>query len=813
MIKTNSGVFNSERGLAALRGASMIAAMAVATEATANTVLWYRFEEHDAGYTMTSSDRVTNEVDGATLVGTPKSGYSAKWPCYVATPQGCGEIYDPVTGQMYANNTAVNLPGTSQNETDFNINSYRPPRIETTDNAALHLQSFTVEMFVARTWRYRGANEALVSKQNDGGAKTRCSYLIYRDQPGKNTFQFQVRVSNGAGSYSVSCASSAIADGTSVKGSICTTSNFWDHVAITFDAESRKETAYVNYVKVGEKTFNEGYGMEYADFPLIIGASGASNGSYDNIGFGGNIDEFRISDVALSPSQFLRMCSPIALPETTHFYTFEASTNFSWNSTWPWRNLAPVANEGSGKSMALYKIDYPTVGQDSDTTPGAMVRSGLPSDASAENTASFHTSTNQPATDATSAYFKAFGRKRFFATDFTFEMAFKMPPQPTSAALSGAGDSSFLVFAGLWGFRVFRGANKQLSFYDGNNYDLGRYTDGEWHRLAFVFEKSSGEHRVYVDGVQKLAKTRSRDPDADNDDWYLLSDGNWWGSSWGLNLSAGWIDDVRVTEKALRPCEFLTALPKENTDVLAWYSFENNSLSNGVYDAAIGEGALVSDANGVASFSIKTPGGEHELWNSEKVKIRDNFKSLAFAGGKAVWPRNSLLERQDITVEFFARQTSASPNAGLVTLLGSDSGTNSTTLAASDAIWSVRVGSDGRTPEVLVNNGSAQTVAFPAGSALDGGWRHYAVAFVPNGAGTTVKLFCDETLVKTDTIPGTLAIPSVTGGAIPVVGGTSGGADAAFNGAIDEVRITAGEVAVADFLYCPPPGATVLYVR
>ena len=760
----------------------------------ADTVLWYRFEEHEPGYVMTSSDRVTNEVDAATLIGTPKSGYSTKWPRYVASPEGCGAIYDPVTGQMYANNTAVNLPGTSQDEVNFNLNSYRPPRIETSDNDALHLGSFTVEMFVSRIWRYRGANEALVSKQNDGGAKTRCSYLIYRDQPGSDTFQFQMRVSNGAGSYSVSCSSTAIGEGTSVKGSVCTTSNFWDHVAITFDAETRKETAYVNYVKVGEKIFNEGYGMEYADFPLIIGASGASNGSYDNIGFGGNIDEFRISDEALVPSQFLRMCSPISIPETTHFYTFEAPTNFSWNSTKPWRNLAPVANEGSGKSMVLYKGDYPTVGQNSDTMPGAIVRSGLLADTTAENSASFHTSTNQPATDATSAYFKAFGRKRFFETDFTFEMAFKMPPQPTSAALSGAADSAFLVYAGVWGIRVFRGANKQLSFYDGNNYDLGRYTDNEWHRLAYVFEKDSGEHRIYIDGVQKFAKTRFRDPDTTDDYWYLLSDGNWWGTSWGLNLSAGWIDDVRVTEKALRPCEFLTTLPKEDSKTLAWYSFEGDSLANGVYDGA--------HLFRLRIFCI--------FFLFAKTKIRDNFASLSTAGGKGVWPRNSLLERSDLTVEFFAKMNSASANAGLVTALKSASGTNSADLAASDAMWSVRVGSDGKTPAVYANG---ETVAFPASAALNGNWHHYAVAFIPDSGNTTLKLYFDHELVKSYTVTGEIELPAATGGAIPMVGGVSGGTDAAFNGLIDEVRISGGELGVNEMLYSPSPAGLIITFR
>ena len=790
----------------AMRTSVFAAACFCMSSAFANTVLWYRFEEHEPGYVMKSSDRVTNEVNAATLEGQPKSGYSSKWPRYVAFPSSFGAIYDPVTGEMYANSTAVNLPETSPNETGFEINSYRPPRIETPDNVALHLQSFTVEMFVARMGRYRGANEPLVSKQQDGEAKTRCNYLIYRDQPGSNTFQFQVRVSNGAGSYSTSCSSSAISAGTSVKGTIGSKSNFWDHVAVTFDAETRTEIAYVNYVEVGRRQFNEGYGMEYADFPLIIGASGASNGSYDNIGFGGSIDEFRISDTALQPAQFLRICSPVALPETTHLYTFDCATNFSWNSTNPWRNLAPVTNEGD-KKMVAYKISYPTVGKDEEETSGSIARSGLLAGVSAENGASFHTSTNSPATDATSGYLKAFGCSRFFATDFTFEMAFKMPPQPTSTRLPGADDSGFLVFARTWGIRVFRGSTGQLSFYDGNNYNLGRYNDNEWHRLAYVFEKESGEHRVYIDGIQVFAKTRARNAGTD-DDWYLLSEGNLWGKNWGLNLSAGWIDDVRVTEKALRPCEFLTSVPKEEGNTLAWYSFENESLDNGVYTNVIGAGAL----GGTAAFYGKTPGKGKELWDSTETKIRDNATALAVNGGKAVWPRNSLLEREDLTVEFFARQTAASANAGIVSAMRSASGTNSTAIAATDAIWSIRVGSDGKTPEVYVNNGTEQTVAFSASSALGAAWRHYAVTFAPNGDDTIVKLYCNHELVVTQTITGKLQLPSATGGAIPMLG-TTGAGSAAFNGTVDEVRISLGEVAVADMLYAPPSGGLVLMYK
>ena len=723
-------------------------------------------------------------------------------PEYGAVPRECGAVYDPVTGQMHPNRAALSLsPTSSASESRAN-----GPRIEVADNVALHLDAFTIEMFIARGTDNRPYGDTIISKfvedgpsSASGSMAARYAYEIHRAQKDTDNHWFAIHYKVQSTDRWASTTPSA----SPLSGNVLRKTGFWDHIALVSDVANKSVKLYVNYQLAAEKTLgSDEYYMDYGSGqPILLGSNGYGS-------FGGMIDEFRISDTTLTPSQFLRMCSPIALPETTHFYTFDAPTNFSWNSIWPWRNLAPVAYEGSGKSMVLYKIDYPTVGPDSDTMPGSIIRSGLLSDVSVENNASFHTSTNQPAADATSAYFKAFGRTRFFATDFTFEMAFKMPPQPTDAALPGASDSSFLVFAGLWGIRVFRGANKQLSFYDGaGNYDLGRYTDSEWHRLAYVFEKDSGEHRIYVDGVQKFAKTRSRNPDT-ADEWYLLSDGNAWGSSWGLNLSAGWIDDVRVTEKALRPCEFLTSVPKEDGSTLAWYSFENESLDNGVYTNAIGAGA----SGGTAAFYGKTPGQGKELWDSTETKIRDNATALAINGGKAVWPRNSLLEREDLTVEFFARQTAASANAGIVSAMRSDSGTNSTAIAATDAIWSIRVGSDGKTPEVYVSNGTEQTVAFPASSALGAAWRHYAVTFAPNGDDTAVKLYCNHELVVTQTITGKLQLPSATGGAIPMLG-TTGAGSAAFNGTIDEVRISLGEVAVGDMLYAPPSGGLVLMYK
>ena len=110
-------------------------AAAIALETFANTVLWYRFEEHDAGYVMSSADRVTNEVDAAAMPGQPVSNISSKWPSYAASPKGYEGVYDPVSGKVYANATAMSLPQTVSSDDGLS----EGPHIETPDCDALHL--------------------------------------------------------------------------------------------------------------------------------------------------------------------------------------------------------------------------------------------------------------------------------------------------------------------------------------------------------------------------------------------------------------------------------------------------------------------------------------------------------------------------------------------------------------------------------------------------------------------------------------------------------------------------------------------------
>ena len=800
----------------------------------ADTVLWYRFEEHEPGYTMTSADRVTNEVDNATMQGVPKWSAASSWknhrPNYVAPPKGYEAIYDPVSGKIYPNVAVMNFPPTHKNDSEFIGDG---PHIETPDCEALHLQSWTVEAFVARTGQYR-AQDTIVMKQCNGGAITRCNYAIYRPGSASNKYAFQVLAYNEGGTgFKSTASSSALGDNTALAGNLMTKTNFWDHVAVTFDAATRTVRAYKNYVEVSNspKVFDEGYATQVYDsqFPLIIGAGMGGN-------LGGYIDEFRISNVALAPSQFLRMCSPNALPETTHYVDFSASTNLSAFAGWSensstirgfFANTAPVAASNRKEGAKVNgKIGSGIV---SDDLPGDDTRPGLLSDVAVANESAAHILTNVQ-NNTNSGYIRVPGLDAVTDSSATVEFFFKTTRvlNKANAVNDDAQDSAYLMDLSQCNVCIVRANRKVYMRLTGNLYgypetgDSLRIDDDRWHHLAYVYDREEGSEAFYLDGTRIFGQQSDSLKTAthvigltDNTDRVMVLGNNGFSSiNGGFTMTDTVFDEIRITKKALRPCEFLTSVPKEEGNTLAWYSFENGSLANGAYDDVIGAGALAAYAGGTPAFSAKRPGDKAELWDNAENKIRDNMAALAFAGGKAVWPRNSLLERDNLTVEFFARQRTASAGAGLVSLLRSAHGTNSTALAEADAMWSIRVGNDGRTPEVYVNNGTAQTVVFPAAAVCADRWRHYAVVFAPSDGDTTVKLFCDHELVKTETITGAIQLPSPTGGAIPILGATTGIPDGVpFTGFLDEVRISLGEVAVADMLYAPPPGGTVFFVR
>ena len=106
---------------------------------------------------------------------------------------------------------------------------------------------------------------------------------------------------------------------------------------------------------------------------------------------------------------------------------------------------------------------------------------------------------------------------------------------------------------------VANGGNGTLSagyrMKNGFNVLLARdVMDGRWHHFALVYDDATYEFRLYVDHELKDTQVM---PEA-----YRPGDGFsdiWFASGGKLNRSSfeGWIDEVRMTRKALSPEQFM----------------------------------------------------------------------------------------------------------------------------------------------------------------------------------------------------------------------------------------------------------------
>lgn len=738
----------------------------------AETIVHYHFNDFPLGYEVQATDRYLNAANPETYAAIPrkpKNGDSLikKFPDRYPFLQNMA-VYDPVSKEIYRNLGAVHIQRGQYHGSYLEIPS---------DANLLSGPEFTVEFFYCPVsvphreyGNYLYAKDGLMNAYCPA-ADTSFHWLTfyYLDGEGANkSVRYETNIHNAIGSNS----------------------NMWNHIAMTVDTVKGEYKMFFNYLQVGTtKTFT-GSLRDHAANPFFIGST--SNNNNADIA----VAEFRISDRALTTSQFLRLCSPNTLPETTHYFDFDSSTNLVWNTN-VYRNNAPSPSESNGTLTNPSNL----CGLETDSVVGKTIRKGLLA-LDSEQTSNAKTLAFKAASDSLdqSGRFTMTGGTKLWTTDFTLEFDFKSP-----SWRKGVSDSAWLFFCGNNYARVWNSQRVSIKLpgvTDGSVY-LEGLMDDNWHHLAYVFDKKALRHAFYVDGVVKHAWSSTTAPSAPSDNTIYFGQAPNWGEGYALQNAR--FDNIRITQKALRPSEFLTEKAYEG-ETLAWYSYEKG-LDNGVYTNSV-KGAVLA---GSAAVLPRPP--RKDLLDKDGNVMRENTKSLSLTSGKATYARNSLLERSDLTVELFAKETASSPNGGLVTICRSEDGTVAGASDPADVMWALRVGADGRTPELYVANETEQTVAFPRGSELAGTWRHYAVAFVEDGNDTTVKLYVDWNLVKTATLAGKIRLPSAVGGAIPLLGATSSTDAGSFAGLVDEVRITRGEIGLDDFLRLPPAPGLLLIIR
>jgi len=261
-------------------------ALSFAVVSHAATLAHWRFEEGPAGANPAAVvgsvlDSSGNGNHGQAIPNAPfQSTYSADVPGSPMTP---GDL---------SNSLSLSFPQ----------NSNKDQAVVVPDSSTLNpTNAITVEMFLKPT--AVGANTVVLFKWDS-----------------RETAQYAVRYTNTGAFRFVLQGGAAGLQSTGVVSTTTLPLNEWSHVAGTWSSVDNKMRVYVNYVDVtpNDPLINTTFPgpINVSSTSLSIGAWKTSltdtASGHNNSGFTGLIDDVRISDVALTPDQFLRV-----VPEPT----------------------------------------------------------------------------------------------------------------------------------------------------------------------------------------------------------------------------------------------------------------------------------------------------------------------------------------------------------------------------------------------------------------------------------------------------------------------------------------------------------------
>jgi hypothetical protein len=249
---------------------ALICAVMMVSPAMGGTVLWLTADEGEPG---------------APAVAPVDSGDNS------LTVTGTG-------GVTYSSDVAGIGAASSPHERSFSFNGVNG-LIRVADHAALNLAgNYTIEFFMKLTGEYTlGATWQLFERQTSTQ-----EYTMYADPAPYAEFVTYLDGSAGGGGFGGS-------------GSLPTRGG-WNHIALVYDSNNvdREANLYVNGVFVTGRNFVSGQGTNFSMIAdLLFGGSEKYAGRW----LEGLLDEIRISDKALDPSEFLNVAVPVA-PEITN---------------------------------------------------------------------------------------------------------------------------------------------------------------------------------------------------------------------------------------------------------------------------------------------------------------------------------------------------------------------------------------------------------------------------------------------------------------------------------------------------------------
>ncbi|HRT28843.1 MAG TPA: LamG domain-containing protein [Kiritimatiellia bacterium] len=772
-----------------------VAAFLVAS-AEAETVLWYQLDVLDIGVTSTLStviDNIANpgmyQMHCHSLVGINRGVVPEYMPSgTVGMPSGIW-VYDPVTQEG----------GERLNAMHFGLTEIPPGtksangamlRTDTSNPSNLGLTNVTVEA-IFRT---------------SAGALTDWSMAPIVYLPGVNNDGYKESVMLGIG-WSGKLACRFNAEGTSrvVGGGSgpLVTPDVWHHAAFTLDAEGTGRL-YLDYQLVHSLS---GLGSldQVPNKPLMIGA----NTHVAERTFPGDILEVRINDTAIGSGEFLQVRVPprVTPDDTILFCPDMFGFNYRFGSL---VNVNTATGAFTRITNPMSETNSPPAVLDTINKAGDAFRFGINDAAGVvANTGSTHSVRNE--TGSGSGVKIMAPNSEFEKASFTMECFFKTPGAIDGETWTFFYSPCVKVCLGDDGKILGRGFQAQGDY--STVLDIkskNRVDDGTWHHLAFVYDIDAAKTRLYVDYALQGSHSVT-----------LGTTGAVYPSAGVQNIAGhrqyfpGWIDELRITRRALGPEEFMLADPAGAPGVLVHLTFDNSDYMVEPYPSLNPAGAgfarvTAGDEGNVPAFSsVVRP--KVALDGEAELVTKQNVKSLYMDASQVRYPHfTSLHGKTSFTIEWFMNLSACATNAGLLRL-----SRTTTTFEGHDPAptWRVYVrptskkALDFEACETTQQKYITTWTAFPD-DIDDGRWHHYAITVekinVSGLTKTELRLYRDYVSHGSQQFTGIIKYPDDDACAFTI------GADNNFTGYIDEVRITDGVLPVSSFMRSMPTGTSII---
>lgn len=770
-------------------------AVLLAVAVHAKTVAWYHFDEGADGTSPAGGEPVIlNAVDPSTLPGrawqvtgsgSSKSATGDYLPTYRdAFPKGLTWT-DPVTGAIGANGRALQLA-------DSDSGSYKgaASMVVVDNDAALRCANVTVE-FMLKT------EDGLPAKWRDivllrNGSGDRVAWGFYGASEG--AIRLVGYPLDGGKSFDVTSASKTLFDGK------------WHHVAFTYDGATVK--LYVDYGI--EKTAELTGGLEYADNgngALCLGAN--NNETWGR--WSGCVDELRISDKALEPAEFLH---PATLatgavvasdPDVVFYNSFDAcfiTDSYLYGT----KNVLFFRNEATPVVAPKVMAYLAAAGQNPESTlsvPAEKLHAGVLATESKSDPGAWYVGSNGTGKsfsvqiDDTSMNG---GTHLITGGDFTFETFFRAPVVDNAFYLLTEGDTLAIRFNAsgelICDLVSTEGASQALK--------KSGMADDAWHHLALVSDRTAATVTLYVDKIQVAQATS-----------FVLKSvagmfqlGGGWGLEKGREFKNIYLDEMRITRRALLAQEFLFRGEAQKLSATRVFIDFEGDYNVGPEGSAAPMGKASSAS---VVFSDRIPGTGY--LDQDGKTVCANTKSVEFTDKGCVnFKRNLLLETdmQEQTVEFFVRIPSDVTGHTWANVLGLFKNPSS-----DEPVW--MIGVESKNGELYMQARNATEASdqclrfnreFGAAACVGGGrWHHVAFTFAKSGDDTAVTCYRDYEQVGTLTFEGFLDFSSAN---TVLMSGLMPGNWGAFKGNLDGVRITKGALSPDQMLKLEKRGLSII---